>query len=368
MTQTFRRMGILLDDTLPEEQKLGYLVGMVHSAINVPVPELDALFDELDFPKELRPETPRTVFAFQKALRELEQTKTETFVDPSTDISVNFEVEYFIDVLPNDVRQLSRKIQYQSTGLASGDIPDDMKKQLAIYVEKTQKEPEKMALFEFVPAETKKEEDGTETVVSEGRIVRTNLFKENNLSIAEQTQEKYEELERRFGQLTGCYTERYIKHSWYRVLSSVNAIPYMMANGAIYFVPKAGKEILDKFCKIYQEIHKNDGFGVLRILPVIDTQQQREYIKQDVEKRIKEKYEKFLNSAKDQLDNISSEDDIKKVRERWGERKDKFEQELRDTLVKQYSELLKMDIKAKLDTFVPTSDRLQIAKKFLADL
>jgi len=56
------------------------------------------------------------------------------------------------------------------------------------------------------------------------------------------------------------------------------------------------------------------------------------------------------------------------VRERWGERKDKFEQELRDTLVKQYSELLKMDIKAKLDTFVPTSDRLQIAKKFLADL
>jgi len=376
----FRRMGILLDDSLPDEQKLGYLVGMVHSEINIPVKELDALLDELKFPENLRPETPRAVFAFQKAVRDLAQTKTETFVDPATGISVNFEVEYFVDVLPNDVRQLSRKIQYLSTGLAAGDIPEDIKNQLEIYVEKTQKEPEKMALFEFRKAEpqAKATKEGEEpkdepeveqpSTTNPENVIKTDLFKENNLSIAEQTQEKYEELLRNFENLKGCYTERYIKHSWYKMLDSINAIPYMLANGAVYFIPKAGKELLDKFCIIYKEVHKHDGAGILRILPIIDTQQQREYIKQDVEKRIQEKYEQFLGKAKDQLGDITSEADIGKLKEKWGAKKENFERELRDTLVKQYSELLKMDINAKLDTYVPESDRLRIAKKFMAEL
>jgi predicted metal-dependent hydrolase len=350
----FRKMGILLDDSLPDEQKLGYLIGMVHTSINVPVRELDRLFEELEFPEDLRPETPRSLFAFQKAVRNLCQKKTETFIDPVTEISVNFEVEYFVDVLPNDVRQLSRKIQYLSTGLSANDIPEVIKKQLEIYVEKTQKEPEKMALFEFNK--------------DNGEIVRTNLFKKNDLSIAEQTQEKYEELQREYEKLSGCYTERYIKHSWSRVIDSVNAIPYMLANGSVYFFPKAGKEILDKFCTIYQTIHKKDGAGILRIIPVIDTEQQRNYIKHDVEKRIKEKYEHFLDKAKGQLEDISSQEDINKLKDKWGEKKDEFERELKNTLVKQYSELLKMKINAKLDTFVPSSERLQIAKKFMADL
>ena len=350
----FSTMGVLLDDSLPDDRKLGYLVGMVHSSINVPVPELDALFDELDFPKELRPETPRSVFAFQKAVRDLCQKKTETFVDPSTRISVNFEVEYFVDVLPNDVRQLSRKIQYLSTGLSANDIPDDIKSQLAIYVEKTQKEPEKMALFEY-----NKEA---------GLIVKTDLFKENSLSIAEQTQEKYEELQRRFQNLGGCYTERYIKHSWSRVVDSVNAIPYMLSSGSIYFFPKEGKEILDKFCRIYREIHKHDGGGILRVIPVVDTEQQREYLKHDVEKRIQEKYEMFLNKAKEQLEGISTEEDIEKLKDKWGGKKQEFEREMRNTLVKQYGELLKMKINAKVNTFVPSSDRLQIARKFMEEV
>jgi molybdopterin converting factor small subunit len=148
----------------------------------------------------------------------------------------------------------------------------------------------------------------------------------------------------------------------------VNAIPYMLANGSVYFFPKAGKPVLDKFCKIYHEIHKHNGGGILRIIPVVDTKQQREYLKHDVEKRIQEKYEMFLGKAKEQLEDISSEEDIDKLKGKWGEKKEEFERNLRDTLVRQYSELLKMDINAKLDTFVPASDRLQIAKKFMAEL
>jgi hypothetical protein len=360
----FRKMGVLLDDSIPEDQKLGYLVGMVHTSVNVPVAELDKLFDELNFPKELRPETPRSMYAFQKAVRNLCQKTTEKFKDPTTGIEVNFEVEYFVDVLPKDVRQLSRKIQYLSAGLSANDIPDDIKKQLDIYVEKTQKEPEKMAIFEYVKPPTPEGEEEDKT--TPGTIVRTNLFKGNGLSIAEQTQEKYEELLREYDLLAGCYTERYIKHSWARVINSVNAIPYMLSNGAVYFFPKDGKEILDKFCQIYKAIHPVDG--ILRIIPVVDTEQQRNYLKQDVEKRIREKYEKFLDQARGTLEDITSEEDMQKLKEKWGEKRNEFESELRDTLVKQYSELLKMKIDAKLDNFVPSSERLQIAKQFMAGL
>jgi len=364
----FKRMGVLLDDTLPDDQKLGYLIGIIHTEINVPVAELDALMDQLDFPKGLRPENPRSVFAFQTAVRNLTQKKTETFTDPGSGLEMRFLVEYFVDILPGDARQLSRKIQYQSTGLNNADIPEDIKKQLAIYVERTQKEPEKMAIFEFVPAVTEKGENDEEVIKEPARITKTNLFQENNLSIAEQTEEKYEELKREYALLTECYTDRYLKRMWQRLLDSVYAIPYMLANGGVYFVPKEGKELADKFITMFQEVHKRDGQGILRILPIIDTEQQRMYIQHDVEKRINEKYEQFLKKTGEQLDTLTSPDDVQKMKERYAERKGEFESELQDTLIRQYSELLHVRINAKFETFVPTSDRLKAAKEFLADL
>jgi len=344
-----KNIAVVEDDNIPDEAKLGHLVGVVHTSISVPVEEMNKLFEENNYPERLWPKVPRELFAFQAAVRKLTEKKIEEFVDPGSGITVQFEVEYFVDVLPNDVRQLSRKIQYKSS-ISANDIPDDIKKQLEIYVERTQKEPEKMALFEF----------------NNGEIIKTDLFEKNDLSIREQTQEKHEQLTRIYNQIKGCYTERYIKDSWYRLLHEVGAIPYMLSNGSVWFVPKKGTELLGKFAKIYTSVH--NGSGIFRTIPVIDTEQQRKYLKSDVQKHVENQYKSFLENVAKRVEGIKSEADMQKLKENLGEKKSDFEREMRDTLIKQYSELLDMSISAKITDQVPKSDRMRIAQKFLANL
>jgi len=346
------RYGIVMDDNVPESAKLGYLVGIVHERVRIPVEELDKLFDETSFPENLRPGTPRAQNAFQAAVRQLAEKTTERFVDPQSGISVDFNVEYFIDVLPGDVRQLSRKIQYQSSGNVINDCPDDIKKLLEIYVEKTQKEPEKMALFEL--------NRGDET------ISRTDLFKSNQLNIKEQTDEKTDELDKVFITLKDCYTERYLKEAWFKMIHEINGIPYIMAQGSVWFIPKDGKELLDSFINIYTTVHK--GGGTVRVLPVIDTEQQRQYLKSDAEKYIKSKYETFLKNVAKEIENVKNQEDVEKAREKLGDKKDKFEQEMKDSLIKQYNELLGMSISAKTEAYSPKSERLRIAQEYLRKL
>jgi len=341
---------ILMDDNVPDDAKLGYLVGIVHEHMRMGVKELNDLFEEVDFPEHLRPKKPRAVFAFQAAVRQLAQRVKETFVDPQTQLSVDFNVEYFIDVLPGDVRQLSRKIQYMSAGNIVNDVSGDIKKLLEIYVERTQKEPEKMALFELKDKE----------------IVRTDLYKNNELSIKEQTDEKTDQLQKLFEELKDCYTERYLKESWFKMVDEINAIPYIISQGSVWFIPKDGKDLLDSFIYIYSKVHDNGG--TVRVLPVIDTEQQRKYIKSDAEKHIKNKYEAFLKNISKEIENVKSEEDIGKIQEKVANKKSSFEQEMKDTLIKQYNELLGISISAKVDAFVPTSQRLQMAQEYLKKL
>jgi hypothetical protein len=353
-----KKIAITADGEVPIEQLLGYLVILVHHNFDMPIDEMDKLMDKVKFPEEYRPRAPRAVFAFQAACRDLQTTYPlkEKFMDPENRMELYFNVEYFVDILPNGSRQLSRKIQY-SAGTKEG-ISESTKKLLAIYVEKTQKEPEKMAVFDF--DETTKE------------IKITPLYSEQKpLFIDEMTNQKFEELKQRYIKLQGSYTERYLKQAWVEMMYKLNAVPYCGAAGSTWFVPKEGRLYVDAFGKLYHAIHeKLSRTPTWRIIPAIDTTAQREYILEDVQQELKKRYETYLENLGKRLETIKTQEDLDKLRNSTAERSQKLEAELNNSLITKYSSLLKTSIDIKLGNvhkqpnFV-VSARMRRALKFL---
>jgi hypothetical protein len=320
---------------VPVEQLLGHLVILVHHRFDMPIPEMDALMDKVNFPKEFRPNKPNAKNAFQSACRKLHSTypEREKFVDPGNMMELIFDIEYFIDILPNGSRQLSRKIQYVPE--TTEGMSKSTKKILDIYVDKTQKEPEKMAIFEY-----KKEKD---------EIEMTPLYSKNNpLFIDEMTKQKYEELKEIFKETGGSYTERYLKQSWIEMMYDLSAIPYCGSAGNIWFVPKEGKRYVDMFGELYRRIHEKQSTDFTwRVIPAVDNEAQRNYIKNDVEKELNKKYENYLENLGKRIESVRTQEDIDRLRESSAEGRQKLESELNNKLIKKYSKLLKTSLEVK---------------------
>jgi len=320
---------------VPVEQLLGHLVILVHHRFDMPIPEMDALMDKVNFPKEFRPNKPNAKNAFQSACRKLHSTypEREKFVDPGNMMELIFDIEYFIDILPNGSRQLSRKIQYVPE--TTEGMSKSTKKILDIYVDKTQKEPEKMAIFEY---------NG-----KTGEIEMTPLYSEKKpLYIDVMTEKKYKIVKEQFVKLGGSYTERYLKEAWVSMMSKLNAIPYCGSAGNIWFVPKEGKRHVDNFGSLYDAIHESQGrYSTWRTIPAIDTESQREYIKNDIEEELQKRYEKYLENIGKRLEMIKTQEDLQKLRENTADRTQKLETNLNDTLISKYSSLLKTSLDVK---------------------
>jgi hypothetical protein len=291
------------------------------------------------------------------ACRKLQSTypTKEEFVDPENNMKLFFNIEYFVDVLPNGTRQLSRKIQYMQ-GTTEG-MSESTKRLLDIYVDKTQKEPEKMAIFEY----------SKET----SEITMTPLYsKEKPLYIDEMTQQKYEELKTQFKKLGGSYTERYLKQAWVEMMFKLNAVPYCGAAGNIWFVPKEGKKFVDTFGELYIAIHeKQCREHTWRTIPAIDTEAQREYLKKDVEEELQKRYERYLENIGKRLETIKTQEDIDKLRNSTTERTQKLETEMNNKLIQKYSALLKTSIEVKtmkdMKTTTKLTSRMKKALEFI---
>jgi hypothetical protein len=352
------KIAITANGEIPMEQLLGHLVILVHHNFDMPIAKMDKLMDEVKFPQEYRPRAPGDKHAFQAATRDLQTTypTKEKFVDPDNMLELFFNVEYFIDILPNGSRQLSRKIQYSPE--SKEGISEGTKKILAIYVEKTQKEPEKMAVFDF--------DDATK------EVKMTPLYSEKKpLYIDEMTSKKFEELKKRYETLRGSYTERYLKQAWVEMMFKLNAVPYCGSAGATWFVPKEGKRYVDAFGRLYYAIHeKISKEPTWRVIPAIDTKAQRKYILEDVQSELKKRYEKYLENLGERLEKIKTQEDLEKLRNNTAEKTQKMESEMNNTLIQKYSSLLKTSINIKLDNvkqqpnFV-MSARMKRAMRFL---
>lgn len=341
---------------VPVEQLLGHLVILVHHRFDMSIPEMDELMNTLKFPEEFRPNKPNATNAFQSACRKLHSTypEREKFIDPENMMELMFDIEYFIDILPNGARQLSRKIQYVPE--TTEGMSKSTKKLLDIYVDKTQKEPEKMAIFEL-NAKT-------------GEIEMTPLYSEKKpLFIDEMTKKKYEYVKQMFITLGGSYTERYLKEAWVGMMCKLNAIPYCGSAGNIWFVPKEGKRYVDMFGRLYDAIHEKQGrYATWRIIPAIDTESQRDYIKKDIEEELQKRYERYLENVGKRLEMIKTQEDLTKLKESTAEKTQKLETNLQSTLISKYSELLKTSIEVKKIKDVKgkkLSSRMKKALEFL---
>ena len=352
-----RKYVITADGDIPLEQVLGYLVILVHHNFDMPIDEMDELMNQVKFPEDFRPNMPNAKAAFQSACRDLQTTypSKEKFLDPENQLELFFNVEYFIDVLPNGSRQLTRKIQYSTE--TTKDISEETKKILAIYVEKTQKEPEKMAVFDF--------HDDT------NEIGMTPLYSDKKpLFIDEMTTKKLEELQKRYKKLRGSYTERYLKEAWIGMMRKNNAIPYCGDAGSTWFVPKEGKRFVDAFGRLYYAIHEALGKDpTWRVIPAVDTEAQRKYILEDVQSEVQKRYEHYLDNLGKRIENIKSKDDLAKLRDNSTESSQKLESELNDTLIQKYNSLLQKSIKINISTVkkkpIHLTARMQRAIKFL---
>lgn len=326
-----RKIAIIAGE-IPVEQLLGHLVILVHHKFDMPISEMDMLMNKVKLPEEYRPNPPNAVNAFQSACRSLQSTYPlkENFIDPENGMALIFNIEYFVDILPNGARQLSRKIQYVPE--TTEGMSKSTKKLLDIYVDKTQKEPEKMAIFEY---NVKKDE-----------IEMTPLYSDKKpLFIDEMTNQKYETLKQQFVKLGGSYTERYLKQAWVNMMIRLNAIPYCGAAGNIWFVPKEGKRYVDLFGELYEKIHERQGrFSTWRVIPAIDTESQREYLKNDIEEELQKRYERYLENIGKRLETIKTQEDLNKFKESAAERTHKLETNLNNTLINKYTELLKTSI------------------------
>lgn len=280
----------------------------------------------------------------------------EKFIDPSNGMELWFDVEYFVDVLPDGARQLSRKIQYTSG--SKEDISKKTKKMLDIYVEKTQKEPEKMAIFEF----NKKTE----------KIDVTHIYsKKNPLNIKEMTKKQETKLKNFYNRLKNSYTERYLKMAWSEMMYDLHAIPYCGNAGNIWFVPKAGKSAIDAFGAVYRTVHEiEENIYTWRLIPVIDTEAQRKHLKADAEQAIIKRYEHYLDRLGKRVQKVRTQEDLDTLRDDAAEKTEKFEREMDSMLIQEYNKILRTSINIKTKNVAERqqthmTSRMKRALKFL---
>jgi len=348
--QELSQIGILSTDEVSEESLLGHLVGIVHHNFTIQQKVLDKMMDKVGLPEEYRPNQPRAIPSFQAACRNLEKPKIEeiTFRDPQTKADITFKVEYMVDILNDGSRQLTRKIHYPESSEASAEI----EKILRIYVKSTQKEPEKMAKFVY--------DSKTDS------ITRINLYENpDDLDIEEMTDRKYAVLVERFNEIRNCYTERYLKDAWFRMLRAEGAIPWLKNCGSLWFVPKDARKYVEQFGKIYLSVHKDSA--TWRTVPIINTKEQRECLKKDVNEEYRDRFKTFLNNVAKKIESTADEKELKR---QLKDSKSKFEKQLNGELFKRYNALLDMSIKAKIDDFKGEfeSSRLEKAREMLASL
>jgi len=331
-------------DHIPSNAIYGYLVGMVFRKFRMPKEEFEEIVKQCGVPEEFRPALPRPVFAFQLACRELERTSVESFIDPGTAKVVDLEVDYMIDIINAHVRQLSRKIRVKP----GEEISDELKRLLNIHTNDEQKEPEKICLFIF----------------NNGEIIKQDLFKEDKLAIKDMAEFNYKRLLVLYEHFKNHYTERYLKEAYYKLCEKSNAIPFLLAPGAVRFFPIQHQKNLDAFLKLYENIYGKAG--LLRKIPVVKTKDLREQIRSDLEAEVQKRFERFLKNIASKLETIKDKEELERFRNTAKAEMHKFERQLESTLINEYSRLLNMSIRARLeDTPIPESIRLQKAREFL---
>jgi len=352
-TPDLSNAGLLDDDEIPQDSLLGHLVGVIHHQFVIPAETLDPIINASGLPEEYRPNRPSATRAFQRACRGLETPKYQEvlFRDPGSDVDIKFGVEFMVDVLKDGSRQLTRKIHFIGNENASKALQD----RLEIYAQTTQKEPEKMAKFEF----DRKDES----------ITVTELFKDaDDLDIGAMTLAKAKKLQDTFDEIKDSYTERYLKTAWWNMARAEGGIPWLKDCGALWFIPKNAIRYVEAFGRMYRTIH--NGTGTWRAVPVINTKRHRAYLREDVVEEYQSRYRTFLKNVAEKMDRGWKEEELK---ENISNYKADFEASLQKELVDRYNKLLGMSISAKVDDFNEkevelVSDRLKKARDMLRNL
>jgi len=343
--------GLLQSDEIPEDSLLGYLVGVVHHQFNLSKDVMEPILEESGLKREYWPSKSKPVNAFYKACRSLESPRRQqiTFRDPGSDADIKFEVEFMIDQLKGGARQLTRKIHF----IGNENASEALHKHLRIYAETTQKEPEKMCVFDYDAANDS--------------IVKKDLYdtKESSLNISDMTEAQFTKVKQKFEEVKGSYSERTLKESWYRMLRVESGIPWLKNCGSLWFIPKNAKKSVEAFSFIYRSIH--NGTGTWRDTPIIDTNQHREYLKEDVQVEYEDRFKRFLQSVAEKMDRDMDDEKREKLIRKA---KNDFEGKLKEELVDRYNDLLGMAISSKVNEYKTSfeSSRLEKARKMLANL
>ena len=178
------------------------------------------------------------------------------------------------------------------------------------------------------------------------------------------TDERYAQLVERFNSIKKCYTERYLKDAWFRMLRREGGIPWLKSCGSLWFIPKDAKRTVEAFGSIYTAVHGDSDGGTWRSVPIVDTRQHREYLKEDIQLEYKDRFKSFLGSVAKTVESSMDED---KKAELLRKHKDKFEGQLQKEFLDRYNTLLGMKIKASVKDFKVKFDnsRLEAAREML---
>jgi len=159
-----------------------------------------------------------------------------------------------------------------------------------------------------------------------------------------------------FEMLEKNYTNDQLRSCMYRMLQRCRAIPYNAGGGGVWFVPKAFDSDLQKwkeFMKLFAEnsqgsFHRRYGSS-MRVLPCIDSKEQREWVAEDVRRQTEAQFKQMLENTLEQLKECKPENIERILANRLETKKESKE------FLEEYAKMLKMKLTHAIE--VPKIDK-----------
>jgi hypothetical protein len=304
-------------DGIPMSKCIGVMVGYTIQSCLVPVMEFKDYAEKIGLPEEFVPDEPKNIDAFKRALKSIERHEIIYENNQSFRREVSVKAGH-----KNNWHTISESIFGRSE---NGGKYDTNVRQRVIFKVKLENESNIII------------EPYDETVIE------PNMMEDFS-----------KQIEEKFILYLTHYHGDYIRRALRKFVKESSGIPYTVANGGVFFVPVEAYDNALIWEKMIDWIRNDDyklaskrytGTGSRFIMKaVLDTQKERLFIKEDVEKELANVYRQWLKDILHQLKGKKNEETIEvllyhKIAEKG---------ELTNEVANKYSELLGQKIRLQI--------------------